>query len=145
MTTANVQQRASITDPTDLSAVNNISAVITGGYGGPHAVFDKDHYKGQMRQTTRLIEFNAAQGQITGHPYCWVINLLAFNDDNITEMLPLPPATDLKDFMDQQMAILLEKYQPRLLYFPATNYEILAADFKGEYTPPPASTPPPET
>jgi len=134
MTTANVQQTAGMSEPTDLSAVDNISVTIKGGYGGPHAVFDKDHFKAQMRLSGKLIEFNAAQGTVTGHGYTWAINLLAFYDNNETEMLMLPP-TELavKQFMDTQMGLFFEKQKPVYLYFPATNHDILAVDFNGSY------------
>lgn len=130
MSTANVSQTASITDPTDLSGVNNINAVITSGYGGPHAVFDKDHYKGQMRLPGKLVEFSALQGTLPGYSYVWIINLIAYNDDNVTEMMTLPP-TELAvtNFFWSQMDVLVEKYFPRKLYFAALNKAIPIEDY----------------
>ena len=133
MTTNNVQQTPGMNEPTDLSAVNNLNAITLGGYGGPHAVFDKNHYKGQIRLTDRLIEFNASQGAIAGHGYTWVINLISYNDNNVTEMLPLPQTGTIQTFMDDQMQIFFDTYHPVYLYFPATGHDILAADFVGEY------------
>ena len=91
MTTNNVQQNPGMSEPTDLSAVNNLNAITTSGYGGPHAVFDKDHYKAQMRLPGKLIEYNAAQGAVIGIGYVWSINLLCFYDNNETERFALPP------------------------------------------------------
>lgn len=134
MTTNNVQQTAGMSEPTDLSAVNNLNGIVSTGYGGSHGVFDSNHYKAQMRLPGELIEFNASQGAIVGHGYTWVINLLSYDDANTSERLQLPP-TDLtiKHFMDTQMVIFLEKYKPTLLYFPATNHDILAVNFDGTY------------
>jgi|ERR1035437_776846 hypothetical protein len=131
--TTNVQQTAGMLEPTDLSAVNNLNAVTLGGYGGPHAVFDRDHYKAQMRIPNRLIEFNAAQGAVIGHGYTWVINLLAYDDNYVTERLSLPQTSTIKTFMDEQMQIFFEKYKPVYLYFPATDHDILAVNFNGTY------------
>ncbi len=134
MTTNNVQQNPGMSEPTDLSAVNNLNAITTSGYGGSHAVFDKNHYKGQMRLAGKLIEFNASQGAISNLGYVWSINLIAFHDNYETEMLMLPP-TELvvKQFMDAQMQILIETYKPVTLYFPATKHTILASEFIGNY------------
>ena len=135
MPTANVSQNASITDPTDLSAVDNINAITTAGYGGPHAVFDKDHYKGQMRMDTKLVEFSALQGVLTGIGYVWAINLIAYNDNNVTEMMALPP-TELVviNFFWNQMDVLIEKYFPKQFYFVALNKMISIEDYvKGTF------------
>ena len=134
MTTNNVQQNPGMSEPTDLSAVNNLNAITTSGYGGPHAVFDKDHYKNQMRLPGKLIEYNAAQGAITGIGYVWSINLLSFYDNNETERLALPPTELLvKQFMDSQMKILIDTYKPVTLYFSATGRTISASEFTGIY------------
>lgn len=135
MPTNNIQQNPGMSEPTDLSAIDNISPVIKGGYGGPHAVFDKDHYKAQMRLPGRLIEYNAAQGQITGVAgYVWAINLLCYFDNNVTNSMALPPTElAIKKFMDEQMQILIEDYKPRLFYFPATGHTIPADEFDGTY------------
>ena len=134
MTTNNVQQNPGMSEPTDLSAVNNLNAITTSGYGGPHAVFDKDHYKAQMLLPGKLIEYNAAQGAVIGIGYVWSINLLCFYDNNETERLALPP-TELavKQFMNAQMAILIDTYKPTNLYFSATGNKILASEFEGYY------------
>jgi hypothetical protein len=134
MTTNNVQQNPGMSEPTDLSAVNNLNAITTSGYGGPHAVFDINHYKGQMRLPGRLIEFNASQGAITGLGYVWAINLIDYNDNNESERMALPP-TDIavKKFMDDQMQIFIATYKPVTLYFPATGHKMLTSDFVGIY------------
>lgn len=130
MSTANVSQTASLTEPTDLSAVNNINAVITDGYGGPHAVFDKDHYKGQMRLATKLVEFSALQGQLVGIGYVWAINLIAYNDNNVSEMMVTPPTeSEVTTFFWEQMDIFIEKYQPKTLYFACSKKQIPIEDY----------------
>ena len=131
MTTNNVQQNPGMSEPTDLSAVNNLTAITTSGYGGPHAIFDKDHYKAQMRLPGKLIEYNAAQGAVYGVGYVWSINLICFYDNNKTERLALPPSElVVKQFMNAQMTILIDTYKPTTLYFSATESKILASDFE---------------
>lgn len=134
MTTNNVQQNPGMSEPTDLSAVNNLNAITTSGYGGPHAVFDINHYKGQMRIPKALIEFNASQGAITGIGYVWVINLIYYNDNNESEMMLLPPTdSTIKSFLDDQMEIFMTTYKPKTLYFPSTGHKIPTTDFVGIY------------
>lgn len=130
MSTANVSQTASLTDPTDLSSVNNISAIITSGYGGPHAVFDKDHYKGQMRMETKLVEFSALQGALQNLGYTWAINLIAYNDNNVTEMMVTPPTElTVTNFFWNQMDVFIEKLQPKTLYFVYSKKQIPIEDY----------------
>lgn len=123
-----------MSEPIDLSSVNNLNAITTSGYGGPHSVFDINHYKGQMRIPKALIEFNASQGSITGIGYVWVINLINYNDNNESEMMMLPPTdTTIKKFLDDEMQIFISAYKPTILYFPATGHKIPIADFDGIY------------
>ena len=134
MTTNNVQQNPGMSEPTDLSAVNNLNAIITSGYGGPHAVFDINHYKGQMRLPGKLIEYNASQGAITGLGYVWAINLIVYYDNNESEIVMFPPTEiAVKKFMDDQMQIFITTYKPVTLYFPATGHKIPASEFVGIY------------
>ena len=132
MVTPNISQNSSLTDPTDLSAVSNTAAVTNAGYGGPHAVFDKDHYKAQMRLQTKMVEFNAAQGTIANHGYIWSIILISYHDTLVTEMMGLP-STELvvNNFFREQMEIFIEKYKPKRMYFPALDREIAIEDYDG--------------
>jgi hypothetical protein len=134
MPTVNISQNSSLTDPTDLSAVNNTTAVTNAGYGGPHAVFDKDNYKAQTRLEGKLVEFSAKQGTITDRGVVWSIMLIAYYDTLVTEMLDLPQTDpDIKKFFETQMSIFVEKYQPKKLYFPALDQEILVEDLDGAF------------
>lgn len=112
-------------NPTDLSAIDNINTIVVGGYGGPHSVFDKDHYKSQLRLDGRLIEFNAAQGAVVGHGYVWAVSIISYGDDNVTETLSWPMTDpDIKKFVKLQMIYFIEKYVVKKLYLASINRDI---------------------
>lgn len=102
--------------PTDGNSVNNIQVYITGGHGGPHAVFDKDHYKSQIRIDGELVEYNALQGALTGLGYVWSINVIAIGDNNGTRSLSWPMPANLKAFVQQEMQYLIEQRYAKKIY-----------------------------
>ena len=125
---------SSSADPTDESAVDNVSVDVLDSYGGPHSTFDSNHYKAQARFPGTVLEFHAAQGMIIGHGYTWAISMIAHNDDLTTEIVKLPPADRAqKAFLDKQMNYFLTTYKPRILYLVSSNRDIQASDFDGTY------------
>lgn len=135
MTTNNVQQRIDVTEPTDLSALNNLNAVTTSGFGGPHQVFDINNYKSHLRLPTRLIEFNASHGAIVGVGYVWAINVIDYNDNFESSIIKLPSTDlDITKFVNDQMVRFINKYNPDVLYFHASRYKIETENFvKGQF------------
>lgn len=111
--------------PTDGNSVNNIQVYITGGYGGPHAVFDKDHYKSQLRTPDSLIEFNALQGALKNLGYVWSINVIQIGDNNTTVSLSWP-ITDpkLKLFVQDEMNYLINQRYAKKFYLATANLSV---------------------
>ena len=129
-----IQSTASQIEPTDLSAISNLSPVTTAGHGGPHGVFDKNNFKAQMRLEDRIIDLSARLGQVIGKPYTWAIVLIEYNDDFTSKMIPMN-STDLqiKNFITEQMQIFIDLYDPKTLWFVESNVEIKIDEFSGVF------------
>lgn len=107
------------------TSVNNIQPVTTGGYGGPHSSFDGNNFKAQARFETKIIELSARQGAVTDHGYTWAVVMIAYHDDNTTQMIAWPPAElAVRTFVTQQMQIFIETYNPKRIYFVASGLDI---------------------